>query len=69
MISLKVEKRYGPATVRARISAPSVERALALCGDDARVASPRRVANPPRPIRLAKRGSRPEEARHEDRDR
>jgi hypothetical protein len=52
MISLKVEKRYGPATVRARISAPSVERALELCGDDARVASPTGLRT--RPIRLAK---------------
>ncbi len=40
MISLTVEKRYGAATVRTRVTAPSVEQALRLCGGDARVVSP-----------------------------
>lgn len=33
MISLTVEKRYGAATVRARIAASSFEGALELCKD------------------------------------
>lgn len=33
MISLTVEKRYGTATVRARIAASSYEGALELCKD------------------------------------
>jgi hypothetical protein len=40
MIALTVEKKYGPATLRARVSAPSIGRALELCGDNARVLSP-----------------------------
>ena len=30
MITVTVEKRYGAATVRARVSAPTIERAVAL---------------------------------------
>lgn len=40
MISLTVERRYGTATVRARIAAPTIERALELCGGDARAVLP-----------------------------
>ena len=40
MISLTVEKRYGAATVRTRVTAPSVEQALRLCGENARVVVP-----------------------------
>lgn len=38
MISLTVERRYGTATVRARVAASSPERALGLC-KDARIVS------------------------------
>lgn len=40
MISLTVEKRYGTATVRFRVLAPSAERTLELCGRDARPVLP-----------------------------
>jgi len=39
MITLTIEKR-GIATVRARVTAPSIERALDLCGANARVVFP-----------------------------
>ncbi len=39
MVTLVVERRYGHTTMRARVSAPSIERALRLCGADARVVS------------------------------
>ncbi len=37
MITLTVERRYGTATVRSRVTAPSIGRALELCGEDARI--------------------------------
>ena len=37
MVTLRIERRYGTATVRARVTAPTVEQALQLCGADARV--------------------------------
>lgn len=40
MITVTVEKRYGAATVRARVSAPTIERALELAGPNARVQFP-----------------------------
>ena len=42
MITLKVERSYGSATVRARVTAPSMERALELYGRDVRVVEPER---------------------------
>ncbi len=39
MVTLVVERRYGHTTMRARVSAPTFERALRLCGADARVVS------------------------------
>ncbi len=52
MITLMVERNYGSATVRARVTAPSMERALRLCGEDTRVVetgryfAPRDVSEP-----------------------
>ena len=40
MISIRVEKRRGEATVRFRVSAPSIERALELAGEGARIVFP-----------------------------
>ena len=40
MIALTVEKRYGPATARVRVRAASIERALRLAGEGARVVFP-----------------------------
>jgi hypothetical protein len=40
MITLTVEKRYGPATSRVRVRAASIERALRLAGEGARVVFP-----------------------------
>ncbi len=40
MITITVVKSYGPATVRARVTATSIERALELAGDGARVEFP-----------------------------
>ncbi len=40
MVTIRVEKRYGPATVHSRVTAPTVEQALALAGEGARVVSP-----------------------------
>ncbi len=40
MITVTVEKRYGAATVRARVSAPTIERAVQLAGPSARVVFP-----------------------------
>jgi len=40
MISIRVEKRCGEATVRFRVTAPSIERALEIAGEDARVLFP-----------------------------
>ena len=40
MIAVTVEKRYGTATVRVRVRAASIERALQLAGEDARVEFP-----------------------------
>jgi hypothetical protein len=40
MISIRVEKRREQATVRFRVTAPSIERALELAGEGARVVFP-----------------------------
>ncbi len=40
MIEVSVEKRHGAATVRFRVIAGSIERAIELAGEDARVVFP-----------------------------
>lgn len=40
MITVTIVKSYGPAIVRARITASSIERALELAGESARVQFP-----------------------------
>ena len=40
MITIHVEKRYGSSTVRSCITAPSIEQALKLAGEAARVVFP-----------------------------
>ena len=40
MIAVTVEKRYGTATTRVRVRAASIERALRLAGEEARVVFP-----------------------------
>ena len=40
MIVMTVEKKYGMKTVRARVSASSIEQALQLVGEDAYVVFP-----------------------------
>ena len=40
MISIRVEKRRGEATVRFRVTAPSIERALEIAGEGTRVVFP-----------------------------
>jgi hypothetical protein len=40
MIAVTVEKSYGTATARVRVRAASIERALRLAGEDARVVFP-----------------------------
>jgi hypothetical protein len=40
MIAVTVEKSYGTATLRVRVRAGSIERALRLAGQDARVVFP-----------------------------
>ena len=40
MVTIKVRKRYGAATVESRVTAESIERALALAGPGARVVFP-----------------------------
>ncbi len=40
MITIHVEKRYGSSTVRSCVTAPSIEQALKLAGEDARVVFP-----------------------------
>ena len=40
MIAVTVEKRYGTAIARVRVIAVSIERALRLAGEDARVVFP-----------------------------
>lgn len=40
MISVTVERRYGTATVRSRVTAPSIERAVELAGEGARLVFP-----------------------------
>jgi len=40
MIAVTVEKSYGAATVRVRVRAASIERALRLAGEGARVVFP-----------------------------
>ena len=40
MIAVTVEKNYGTATARVRVRAASIERALRLAGEDARVVFP-----------------------------
>ncbi len=40
MVTIKVRKRYGAATVESSVTAGSIERALALAGPGARVVFP-----------------------------
>ena len=40
MITIHVEKRYGSSSVRSCITAPSIEQALKLAGEAARVVFP-----------------------------
>jgi hypothetical protein len=40
MIAVTMEKSYGTATARVRVRAASIERALRLAGEDARVVFP-----------------------------
>ena len=40
MITIHVEKRYGSSTVRSCVTAPSIEQALKLAGEAARVVFP-----------------------------
>jgi len=40
MVTIRVEKRYGSATVHSCVTAPSIEQALALAGEGARVVTP-----------------------------
>ena len=39
-ISIRVERRYGPTVVRSTVTAPSIEEALELAGNGARVVFP-----------------------------
>ena len=40
MISIRVVRRYGSTTIRSSVTAPSIEEALELAGDGARVVYP-----------------------------
>jgi hypothetical protein len=40
MISIRVEKRYGHVNVHTRVTAPSIERALEVAGEGAKVVFP-----------------------------
>ncbi|QIN81969.1 hypothetical protein GBA63_04405 [Rubrobacter tropicus] len=40
MIHVTFERRYGTATVRSRVTAPSIERAAELAGEGARLVFP-----------------------------
>jgi hypothetical protein len=40
MITIHVAKRYGSSTIRSYVTAPSIEQALLLAGEDARVVFP-----------------------------
>lgn len=40
MINVTIERRYGTATVRSRVTAPSIERAMQLAGEGARLVFP-----------------------------
>jgi hypothetical protein len=40
MITIHVEKRYGSSTVRSCVTAPTIEQALLLAGEGARVVFP-----------------------------
>jgi hypothetical protein len=40
MISIRVVKRHGAVTVRSRVTAPSIERALEVAGEGAKVVFP-----------------------------
>ena len=40
MITVRVEKRYGAASMRFSVTAPSIEEALELAGEGARVVFP-----------------------------
>ena len=40
MISIRVEKRHGTVTVHTRVTAPSIERALEVAGEGAKVVFP-----------------------------
>jgi hypothetical protein len=39
-ICIRVERRYGPTIVRSSVTAPSIDEALELAGDGARVVFP-----------------------------
>jgi hypothetical protein len=40
MVSIRVERRYGSTIIRASVTAPSIEQALRLAGEGARVVFP-----------------------------
>ena len=40
MINVIVERRYGTASVRSRVTAPSIERAVQLAGEGASIVFP-----------------------------
>jgi hypothetical protein len=40
MIKVTVERRYGSVTVKSRVTAPSIERAMELAGGDASLVLP-----------------------------
>ena len=40
MITVTIEKNYGAATIKARVSAPTIERAVAIAGPNARIEFP-----------------------------
>jgi hypothetical protein len=40
MISIRVQKRYGHVTVHTRVTAPSIEQALEVAGEGAKVVFP-----------------------------
>jgi hypothetical protein len=40
MVSIRVERRYGPTIVRSSVTTQSIEEALELAGDGARVVFP-----------------------------
>ena len=40
MVTVKIEKRYGAATIRSSITAPSIKRALKIAGPGAKILFP-----------------------------